>query len=99
VIDCRDVTAESDQIARRQARGRVEEKRNEQRAVIAYALFNALLVVNVFLVGIWAATGSGYFWPGWVLAGWGAVMLLGFWRYWRRPITEADVDDELRRTP
>jgi class 3 adenylate cyclase len=29
------------------------------------------LLVNVFLIGIWAASGGGYFWPIWVILGWG----------------------------
>jgi eukaryotic-like serine/threonine-protein kinase len=29
------------------------------------------LLVNVFLIGIWAAAGGGYFWPVWSLLGWG----------------------------
>ena len=29
------------------------------------------LVVNVLLVGIWAASGGGYFWPIWSILGWG----------------------------
>jgi class 3 adenylate cyclase len=29
------------------------------------------LVVNVMLIGIWAATGGGYFWPIWSILGWG----------------------------
>ena len=29
------------------------------------------VVVNVMLIGIWAATGGGYFWPIWSLLGWG----------------------------
>jgi class 3 adenylate cyclase len=29
------------------------------------------LLVNVFLVGIWAASGGGYFWPVWSILGWG----------------------------
>ena len=31
----------------------------------------AFVVVNVVLIGIWAATGAGYFWPIWPLLGWG----------------------------
>ena len=31
----------------------------------------AYVVINAFLIGVWAVTGAGYFWPGWVLAGWG----------------------------
>ena len=29
------------------------------------------LLVNVFLIGIWAASGAGYFWPIWPMLGWG----------------------------
>jgi signal transduction histidine kinase len=29
----------------------------------------ALVLVNVFLIGIWVAGGAGYFWPVWVLLG------------------------------
>jgi class 3 adenylate cyclase len=29
------------------------------------------VVVNVMLVGIWAASGGGYFWPIWPILGWG----------------------------
>ena len=29
------------------------------------------LLVNVLLIGIWAAAGGGYFWPVWVILGWG----------------------------
>lgn len=29
------------------------------------------VLVNLFLIGIWAASGGGYFWPVWVILGWG----------------------------
>jgi class 3 adenylate cyclase len=29
------------------------------------------LVVNLMLIGIWAASGGGYFWPIWPILGWG----------------------------
>jgi class 3 adenylate cyclase len=29
------------------------------------------VVVNVMLIGIWAASGGGYFWPIWPMLGWG----------------------------
>jgi class 3 adenylate cyclase len=29
------------------------------------------VVVNVMLIGIWAASGAGYFWPIWPIMGWG----------------------------
>jgi hypothetical protein len=33
-----------------------------------------LIILNLFLIGIWAAAGAGYFWPAWVMLG--SVVLL-----------------------
>jgi class 3 adenylate cyclase len=33
------------------------------------------LLVNVFLIGIWAASGGGYFWPVWPILGWGIAVV------------------------
>ena len=33
-------------------------------------------MVNAFLIGVWALTGHGYFWPAWVLGGWGIGLAL-----------------------
>jgi uncharacterized membrane protein len=33
------------------------------------------IVVNLLLIGIWYFTGRGYFWPGWVLLGWGVALV------------------------
>ena len=44
-------------------------------------------------------TGGGYFWPGWVMAGWGILLALHVWDvFWRRPITETDIDEEVSRS-
>ncbi len=74
-----------------QARKRVEKKRKFTGDVVAY------LVINASLVGVWAVSGFGYFWPGWVLAAWGVFLVLDAWNlYYRKPITEDDVERELR---
>jgi hypothetical protein len=74
------------------ARKRVEEKRKFRADLVAY------VVINVFLIGVWAVSGFGYFWPGWVLAGWGALLLLDGWNaFYRRPVTDADIAEEIRR--
>jgi hypothetical protein len=73
------------------ARKRIQQRRGLQGALVAY------VVINAFLVGIWAFNGRGYFWPGWVLAGWGIGMVFGIWDYLRGPVTERQVDEELRR--
>ncbi len=82
-----------DQDSRREdARKRVQAKRDFVSHLVAY------VVVNSFLVAVWAISGAGYFWPVWVLAGWGVGLVLHAWDvFWRRPVTEEDVDAELRR--
>lgn len=56
------------------------------------------LVVNTMLIVIWAATGAGYFWPIWPIAGW-AIGLAShaFAVYYQRPVTEDDIQAEMRR--
>jgi hypothetical protein len=75
------------------ARARLMKRRKFKGDAAAYVLINALLV------GIWAMTGFGYFWPGWVLVGWGVLLLLDGWdSFYRHDVTEEDIQRELRRT-
>lgn len=79
--------------ARTAARKRIESRRELGSHLVAY------VVINAGFVGVWAMTG-GYFWPAWILACWGAGLLLHAWDVlWRRPISRADIDTELRRHP
>lgn len=73
-----------------QARARVLRKRKFRGDVVGY------IVINAFLIGIWAVAGFGYFWPGWVLAGWGVLLALDGWDAYRRDVTEADVQREVQ---
>ncbi len=74
------------------ARKRLEAKRKLRYDLVAY------LFVNTFLVVAWAITDTSYFWPGWVIAIWGVFLMLDAYRlYGRRPITEADIEAEMRR--
>ena len=34
------------------------------------------VVINAFLIAIWAMAGGGYFWPAWVILGWGVAVVL-----------------------
>ncbi len=73
------------------ARKHVERKRKFRADLVAY------VVINAFLIGAWMVTGFGYFWPGWVLAGWGMFLLLDAWQLrYHQPITEEDIDNELQ---
>jgi hypothetical protein len=75
------------------ARLRLMRKRKFQGDAVAY------VVINAFLVGIWAVSGFGYFWPGWVLAGWGVLLLLDAWdAFYRHDVTEEDIQRELHKT-
>jgi hypothetical protein len=38
--------------------------------------WRAFFAVNVLLVAIWAASGAGYFWPGWVMAWWAFALVM-----------------------
>jgi hypothetical protein len=56
------------------------------------------LVVNILLLVIWALSGAGYFWPIWVLLGWGIGLGLHGWAvYFRQPISEDEISREMER--
>ena len=76
-----------------EARKRLQARRDFGANLISY------VVVNAFLVGMWAMTGGGYFWPAWVMGAWGVGLVLHAWEVFvRRPITEADIEREMHRT-
>ena len=44
------------------------------------------------------ATGAGYFWPGWVLGGWGIGLLFHAWAtFGQKPIHEDEIRREMDR--
>jgi hypothetical protein len=72
---------------------RIRAKRDLATHAVIY------VVVNIFLVLVWwLTTPGGYFWPIWVIGGWGIGLVANAWDVLgRRPITEEDIDRELRR--
>ncbi len=80
-----------DQERRDAAIKRIKDKRDFKIHAVSY------VVVNLFLIGVWAVSGSGYFWPGWVMAGWGIGLVLHGWQTYRgeRQITEQDIQREM----
>jgi hypothetical protein len=77
---------------REQARERLQKRSDLGAHIVAYVLINAMIV------GIWAITGTGYFWPAWILLGWGVGLALNVWDvFFRRPITDADIEREVNR--
>ncbi|MET9389571.1 2TM domain-containing protein [Streptomyces sp. NPDC006624] len=74
------------------ARARVQRKRKFRSDLISY------LVINGFLVVVWAITGLGYFWPGWVMGVWGVFLILSAWGlFFRHEVTEEEIQRELRK--
>ena len=72
--------------------GRITDKRDFRNHALVYCAVNTLLVV------IWAASGAGYFWPIWPIAGWGIALALHAWRtFGQKPISEADIVEEMHR--
>ncbi len=71
---------------------RLKAKSDFKRSLITYVL------VNSFLVVIWALGDGGSFWPIWPIAGWGLAIAFQAWNaYGAKPISEADVRREMER--
>jgi 2TM domain-containing protein len=95
----RDVTHDlptTEQDLRAQALRSLKKKRDFRSHLVAYVLVNALLI------GIWAVTGAGFFWPVFPLLGWGIAVGFNAWDvFGRRPITEEEIlreQERLRRS-
>ena len=81
-----------EQAPRDRAVQRLKKRRDFRAHLLVYVL------VNGFLVVIWAITGSGYFWPVFPIAAWGIGLVLNAWDvYWRQEITEQDIEHEMER--
>jgi hypothetical protein len=75
-----------------QARSRLLRKRKFRGDLVAY------LVINAFLIGLWAVSDHNSFWPGWVLSIWGVLLLLDGWdAYFRHDVTDQDVLREMHK--
>ena len=76
---------------RERAIRRVKAQRDFKVHLVVY------LAVNALLVGIWAAGGAGFFWPVFVIGGWGIGLLVHWWSAYHesRPITEEEIQREM----
>jgi 2TM domain len=55
----------------------------------------AYVLVNTFIVAIWALTSDGFFWPIFPILGWGIGLALNAWDVYRRPPTEERIRREI----
>jgi 2TM domain len=83
---------DSEQELRKLAVSRLRKKRDFRTHIAIY------VIVNAMLVGIWAVTGAGFFWPIFPILGWGIGVGANAWDvYGRKPITEDEVQRETER--
>jgi uncharacterized membrane protein len=83
-------TIESDDL-RTLARSRLVKRREFTAHLAAYVL------VNVFVVAIWAFTGAGFFWPVFPILGWGIGVFFHSWDTFSEPLSEDRIDREVER--
>ena len=78
---------------REEAIKRIKERREFYEHLVVY------LIVNAGLILVWAVTGAGYFWPGWILFGWGIGLAIHAWSALvpARPLTEDAIRKEMHR--
>ena len=84
-------TTSSPESLRDQAVRRLGKKRDFHIHVLIY------LLVNSFLVVVWAMSGAGYFWPIFPIAGWGIGVLANAWDVYGRGPTESQISHEMDR--
>ena len=58
---------------RARALKRLKDKRDLKAHILAY------VTVNLMLVGIWAVSGGGFFWPAFPILGWGIGLSFHVW--------------------
>lgn len=83
--------AQTDEELRDRALKQLKKKREFSANVFAY------VVVNAFLVGIWAVTGAGFFWPIFPILGWGMGLIFHAWDVYQQPPTDEQIRREMDR--
>ena len=78
--------------ARRLAVSRLSRKRAYRHQVTNYC------GVNAILIGVWAFTGFGFFWPIYPIFGWGIALVIQGWKLThphRHSFTEEEINKEM----
>lgn len=68
----------------------LRRRRHFFRHLLAYVAGNLVLLAVWLVVGV--TTGSWFFWPVFVLAGWGLLLDVHAWRAYGRPSIERNAD-------
>jgi hypothetical protein len=84
--------ATGEQALRERAVKRLKKQSDFRVHVLIY------LMVNAFLVVIWAMTNPGFFWPIFPIAGWGIGVVANAWDAYGRDVpTESQISREMER--
>ncbi len=82
---------------RDEARAQLKRKREFRISIGVFLLVNALLWI-IWLLSDERGDANGIPWPLWVTAFWGLGMAISAWNiYGQKPITEAELDEEMRK--
>jgi hypothetical protein len=86
------VTDTRERAAREKAVQQLKKRRDFRGHLLIY------LLVNTFVTVIWILAGAhGFFWPIFLIGGWGIGLVTNAWDvYWRRDITEEDIQRQIR---
>ena len=77
---------------RERAVKRLKKKRDFRIHLLMYVMVNALLI------GVWAMSGTEFFWPIFILAGWGIGVVANAWDAYGRDIpTESQIRHEMEK--
>jgi hypothetical protein len=82
---------EQEKNLREKALLRLKEKRDFTARLLSY------LFVNGFLVIIWLAVGDGFFWPMFLILGWGIGVFFHGWDVYRGEPSEDEIAKEMAR--
>jgi 2TM domain len=92
MVDVQDVQETSEEGRRERAIARLKKKSEFRADLLAYVL------VNAFLVAIWAVTGAHFFWPVFPILGWGiGVVFHARDAYWGETFSEDQISREMQR--
>ncbi len=85
-----------DTVSGQELRARAVKRLRKRRDFYGHLVI--YILVNGFLIGIWAITGQGFFWPAFVLGAWGIVLLANAWDvFGRQDIDERRIRREMDR--
>jgi uncharacterized ion transporter superfamily protein YfcC len=85
-------TTSVEQSVRDRAVKRLKKKRDLRAHLLVY------LMVNTFIVVIWAVTSAGFFWPIFPMVGWGIGLVMNAWDVWHgEEFTEEEIKHEISR--